>query len=336
MTNTHKPAQNLPVYLSTDMRVKNGANFGDAIGFAEELVLDDIYALSAVAERKQLTIHSGMGRQFEIAPTSKVGTPGATLHLDSCVTLMTSDGQTTEVIVLVEVDDTGNVEDTYIFPLAHLDPDLDYVLVGINQENARRKFAQVACVSFTRGTRITMVSGAQTPIEDLRVGDRVLTRDDGPQEIRWIGQTTVRAAGDFSPIVIHKGALNNVNDLVVSPDHRLFIYQRTDTLGAGRSEVLVKARHLVNGTTVTRQKGGFVDYFQLLFDDHQIIYAEGIAAESMLVDTRTQPVLPKDIGAKITQSTPGSNRRVHAGFEVGENLMTRTDTAELLRRASTR
>ena len=72
---------------------------------------------------------------------------------------------------------------------------------------------------------------------------------------------------------------HNENDLLVSPDHRLFIYQRSDALGAGRHEVLVRARHLVNGDSVLRDSGGFVDYFQILFDAHQIIYAEALRLE---------------------------------------------------------
>ena len=58
------------------------------------------------------------------------------------------------------------------------------------------------------------------------MGDRVLTSDDGVQAIRWIGVTTLRATGALAHIVIEAGALNNEHDLVVSPDHRLFIYQR--------------------------------------------------------------------------------------------------------------
>ena len=101
--------------------------------------------------------------------------------------------------------------------------------------------------------------------------------------------------GEFALIGITKGALQNENDLLVSPDHRLFVYQREDKLGAGRSEVLLKVRHLVNGSTVYQRDGGFVDYFQLLFDDHQIIYAEGIAAESLLIDPRTRTAVPDQV-----------------------------------------
>jgi hypothetical protein len=81
------------------------------------------------------------------------------------------------------------------------------------------RFAEIARVSFTRGTRITMSSSVQVPIEDIRVGDNVLTRDYSPQSVRWIGETTLRAVGEFAPVVIRNGALHNANNLILSPDH---------------------------------------------------------------------------------------------------------------------
>jgi hypothetical protein len=241
-----------------------------------------------------------------------------------------------DALLLVEVDEAGAVADIYLLPLTALSTKVEYRLVGIDTQNARQKFAQVACVSFTRGTHITMSSGEQRLIEDLRIGDRILTRDDGIQAIRWISQTTVRAVGEFAPIRIHAGTLNNEHDLIVSPDHRLFIYQRSDKVGAGRSELLVKARHLVNGSTVTLMEGGFVDYFQLLFDSHQIIYAEGIAAETMLIDPRTKPVLPEELSQALGEVIPGHSDLPHAGLDVNEALLNRPDAAELLRKASSR
>lgn len=244
---------------------------GDALSFASELLLDDVYTLDYGTNLKRLSLLAVKPGTFQIAPDTEAGTPGAALHLDSALTFMSPDGQTTDAILLVEVDAQGHVENIFLVPLSALDTGLEYRLVGIDTQTAQQKFAQVACVSFTRGTHITMASGEQRPIEDLSVGDRVLTRDDGVQAIRWIGHSTVRAVGEFAPIRIQAGTLNNDNDLIVSPDHRLFIYQREDRLGAGRSELLVKVRHLVNGDTVRVQDGGFVDYFQMLFDSHQII-----------------------------------------------------------------
>ena len=87
-------------------------------------------------------------------------------------------------------------------------------------------------------------------------------------------------------------------------------------------------RHLVNGTSVYQRAGGFVDYYQLLFDDHQIIYAEGIAAESLLIDPRTRAALPPEAGARRHA------RRHHLNYEVTESLLSRRDAVALLKRST--
>lgn len=333
---THKPAQSIHAYQALDFTVVNGANLGDALSFADDLELADTYELHRDARASRLALMAEGPGRFTITPESDLGTAGTTVHLDSCLTFMSGNGQTTEMIVLVAVDARGHMSETFILPLAPVTPRTGYALVGFDHAIARQKFAEVACVSFTRGTRITLASGAQKPVEDLAVGDMVLTRDDGVQQLHWIGQSTVRAVGEFAPIRIRAGTLHNENDLLVSPDHRLFIYQRSDALGAGRPEVLVRARHLINGDSVVTEQGGFVDYFQLLFDAHQIIYAEGIAAETLLVDTRTRQALPEHVNNALASSLPGHETRAHFDYEVGENLLNHLDAAELLRRASTR
>ena len=329
-----RATQNLPVYKAEFLRVVNGANLGDPLGFAEELIHDDVYRLSQLAKPQFLGLDVRATPPFTIGQDSELGTPGAHVHLDCCVTLMSGDGQTTECIVLVEVDGDENVAQVYTLPLAPLSARSDYVLVGVDTDVTLQRFAQMACVSFTKGTMISLASGAQKPVEELCPGDRILTRDDGPQELRWIGHQTVRAVGSFAPICIKAGTLHNTRDLVVSPDFRLFIYQRRDRLGAGRSELLVRARHLVNGETIQRLNGGFVEYYQMLFDHHQIIYAEGIAAESMLVDSANSAVLPEELNARLEQLIPGHRRSDHKDLEVQEALLSRPDAAEILRKSS--
>jgi hypothetical protein len=330
------PSQSVPVYRAGEVVAVDGANMDDPLSFAAELVLDDVYEISRDAEPRRLSLLPLGGSRFRVAEDTAAGTPGAEVHLDSALMLMSPDGAMTEALLLVEVDADATVSEVYLLPLCTLLPQTGYRLVGIETESAQHKFAQVACVSFTRGTRITMANGEQRLIEDLAVGDRVLTRDDGVRPVRWIGQSTVRAVGDFAPIRIAAGTLHNAHDLVVSPDHRLFVYQRTDEVGAGRAELLIKARHLVNGETVRVEDGGFVDYFQLLFDSHQIIYAEGIATESMLIDSRTRPVLPPDLSEAMGEVIPGHSDLPHAGLDVSEALLKRPDAAALLRKASMR
>ncbi len=132
---------------------------------------------------------------------------------------------------------------------------------------------------FTPGTRIITAKGA-VAIEDLVIGDEVYTLDGGLQPVRWIGRTTVLAEGCHAPVRIRQGALGNSRDMEVSPQHRMMLSDWRCEVVCGTDEVLAPALHLLNDATITRRTGGTVDYIHLLFDDHQIIFADGIPSES--------------------------------------------------------
>lgn len=332
MLKSEGPSQSLPVIDGRLFVVANGVNLGAGLSFAEDLVLDDVYRLSSEPKRDRLTLQS-VGSGFQVAEDTGIGQPGAQVCLDSALTMMALQGGTAEILVLVELDAQERVAATYLVPLVPLKASADYALVGIDTANVSARLAQIASVSFTRGTHITMADGGQRQIELLAPGDRVLTRDAGVQQIRWIGQAMTRASGELAPIRIRAGALNNARDLIVSPDHRFFIHQRRDRIGAGTSDILVKARHLVNGDNVSVMEGGYVEYFQLLFDDHHIVFAEGIAAESFPFDTWTAPILPPHLSRELS-ARPRAEQRLN-GVEVHEQLLDRPDAADLLRRSST-
>lgn len=323
--------KSLQVLPPDTLRAIHGANEGDVLSISEDLVLDDVYTCAEPPDSASLLLTRKMGH-YVIAQGSDAGTVGARLHLDSILTLMEYGTQVTEVLLLVEVDSHGNMASLFLLPLSPLRARAEYRLVGIQTEGAEQKLAQLACVSFTRGTQISLSTGRLVAVEELNVGDLILTRDDGAQPLRWIGQNTQRAEGAFAPIRIAAGTLNNLGDLVVSPGHRLFFYQRSDHIGAGRSELLINARHLVNGSSVTVERGGFVDYFQLLFDCHQIIFAEGIAAESMRVNDNTASLVDAAI-LKELQNAPAGPRDIDS-FDVQRALLERPDVVNLLRKAS--
>lgn len=134
-------------------------------------------------------------------------------------------------------------------------------------------------ICFTAGTRIATAQGLRA-IEDLRVGDMVVTRDHGLQPVRWAGQREVPAQGALAPVRFEAGVLGNRRPLLVSPQHRMLIEGAEATMLFGESEVLASAKHLVNGGSVTSLPGGMVSYVHVLFDDHEIIYAEGAPSES--------------------------------------------------------
>lgn len=134
-------------------------------------------------------------------------------------------------------------------------------------------------VCFTRGTMIETPDG-EIAIEDLGEGDLVLTRDHGAQPIRWIGSRKMAGIGKVAPVVIKAGALDNDRDLRVSPLHRMLISDWRAELMFGESEVLATAKHLVNGDTIYVEEGLEVEYFHMLFDQHEIVTANGAPSES--------------------------------------------------------
>tara|TARA_R110002072_G_scaffold76065_2_gene178698 strand:+ start:2362 stop:3303 length:942 start_codon:yes stop_codon:yes gene_type:complete len=132
---------------------------------------------------------------------------------------------------------------------------------------------------FTPGTLIETPDGPRL-IEALRVGDLITTLDDGAQPIRLITCDRFRATADFAPIRFAVGAIGNDVPLLVSPQHRMLITGWQAELYFGQAEVLVAAKHLVNGHSVSRVLGGTVEYIHLMFDTHQIVFGGGVPSES--------------------------------------------------------
>ncbi|MBM1220638.1 Hint domain-containing protein [Ponticoccus sp. SC2-23] len=132
---------------------------------------------------------------------------------------------------------------------------------------------------FVAGTFIRTARGL-LPIEDLVVGDDVWTKDHGPIPIRWRGKRRIAGIGDFAPIRFDAGAFGNPRPLLVSPQHRMLVTGWRAELWFGEEEVLVAAKHLVNGTSIRVTPMRQVEYHHILFDGHEIVESEGILSES--------------------------------------------------------
>ncbi len=132
---------------------------------------------------------------------------------------------------------------------------------------------------FAAGTRIRTPQG-DVPVENLQAGDMVETLDHGPQPLRWIGRRTVDGTGKHAPVCISKGALGNDRDILVSPQHRMLLRDWRAEVYFGEPEVLAAAKHLCNGDTIYVSARPQVEYFHLLFDNHEILFAENAPSES--------------------------------------------------------
>lgn len=130
---------------------------------------------------------------------------------------------------------------------------------------------------YCTGTRILTEHG-EIAVEDLRVGQRVVTASGQRRPIRWIGTRRypgLTAPPADRPVRIRAGALADgapARDLRVSPDHALLL-----------DGLLVAAGHLVNGRTITRGEAVIdLTYWHVELDTHDMLLAEAIPAESFL------------------------------------------------------
>jgi len=163
-----------------------------------------------------------------------------------------------------EDDDTGGLSGKLTLP--------DGTLVTFSE------IENIIC--FTPGTRILTPRG-ERPVETLRPGDMVITRDHGPRPVRWTGQRTVPGRGGFAPVRVGPAVIGaGSGGLLVSPQHRLLVTGYHAELLFGTDEVLVAAKHLVGGTDAYIAPCAAVTYIHIMFDRHEVIYAEGFATES--------------------------------------------------------
>ena len=143
-------------------------------------------------------------------------------------------------------------------------------------------------VCFTPGTEINTDNGPKK-IEDIGPGDRVMTRDNGAQEVIWIGHRRMSGARFFAlpgerPIRIRLGALHGAGpfeDLVVSPDQRILRRDRRARVLWDDPEVLVRACDLLGqpGVSIDHQLTEAF-YINLMLDNHEVIWANGMEVES--------------------------------------------------------
>lgn len=160
----------------------------------------------------------------------------------------------------------------------------------------------VAC--FASGTRILTADG-ERQIETLRVGDRIVTRDNGIQTLRWIGHrhldtTDLARTPKLRPILLSPDLTGGDAPLIVSPQHGVLF-------NLDGEETLVRATHLakMEGGAARVMKGRReVTYFHILFEDHQIVFANGAPSESFFPGSLAMSALRNEARTEIFELFP--------------------------------
>lgn len=178
------------------------------------------------------------------------------------------------------------------------------LIVTASQESpnfAATDYATPIC--FASGTMIATASG-EVSIENLSVGDLVLTVEGGSEPARWIGQRSFPAYGRFAPIEFAPGAIGNTRTLRVSRQHRLRVTGWRAELFFGEDAVWVPATHFLGRPGVRVAEGGEVTYFHVLLDGHRTLLAEGVEAESLHLGDVAMCNLDSDTEAELLAIFP--------------------------------
>ncbi len=142
-------------------------------------------------------------------------------------------------------------------------------------------YSETSPACYCAGTLIATADG-EVAVEDLKIGDRLLTASGALRVLKWIGRRafSARFAGnnpDLLPIRFKAGSLAAAvpaRGLLVSPKHAMFL-----------DGVLIPAKDLVNGVTIIQEAPGEdIHYFHLELDSHDVLIAEGAFSESFVDD----------------------------------------------------
>lgn len=139
--------------------------------------------------------------------------------------------------------------------------------------------------SFSRRTEIDSYHGAVL-IEDIGVGDMVYTKDEGFQKVLWVGSRELSPNDGFPMVRFAENSIGNKQSIKVLASHLFMMSHAAAREIFGVEELLIEARHLVNGHEIHFDTPDKDKYFQILFDRHQIVFANGIPSASLYLNSR--------------------------------------------------
>lgn len=184
-------------------------------------------------------------------------------------------------ITITVFSQNGNVSDVWGFvTTVELTNGATYEKISGSNVGTAAYSNLITC--FAAGTLIDTANGKMR-VEDIEVGQLVWTRDAGLQPVRWASSTTVAGRGNYAPVVFAPGAFGNCEELVVSQQHRMLVSGPTAELYFDTNEALVAAKHLVGLDGVTLRDCDEVEYCHFMFDQHQIVRANGHLTESFFL-----------------------------------------------------
>ncbi len=256
------------------------------------LILNDAQAVAEVRRRAAQMVRRLVGAAVSSARRPQPALPEDEAPLTD-QSFVVTDGRQSFVLTVIPVPDTGAKLLMVVGDVPPADNDLWVVRTSFGSSAASlatqtQTQTQGGVICFTPDTRI-MTAAGPVLVQNLVPGDRVLTRDNGPQQIKWTGHRRMSGARLYAmphlrPIRFRTGAMGldrPDQDLLVSPQHRMLLRGAAARALFNTDEVLAKAEDLVNDFSITVDHvSREVTYVHLLLERHNILWANGLETES--------------------------------------------------------
>ena len=249
-----------------------------------------------------------------------------------------TDGHQSFTVTIIPVPDTGARLLMLVGEVPPVDQDLWVVRTSIDRTHSgagARTAGGVIC--FTPDTRLATPTGPRM-IRDMRPGDLIETRDNGPQEVLWSGHRRMSGARLYAmphlrPIRFKAGALGvgrPDDDLLVSPQHRMLLQGPAAQALFNTPEVLVAAEDLLNDhTIIVDHTMREVTYVHILLQHHNVIWANGLESESFHPsNTALDTVDPDQLGG-LLQLLPGVETNPHVYGDYARRNLSASEAAIL-------
>lgn len=228
--------------------------------------------------------------QFLVDPintTDASGNPvtipaGVVLEVEWTLTATPVGGGDPIDLLFVAAGPSENAGDlTMVVSTATLTPGLTYN-IAFKNDGGGTEYGELVC--FVRGTLIRTPNG-DVPVEQLKVGDHVTTYDDGAQAITWTASRLVLfPQGDDRPVWVEKDSMakgqpNRTTGF--SPRHCLYRKDPQYQVMFGHEAMLVAAKDCVDYKGISQDDAKKpVEYFHFMVENHALVYANGMLAES--------------------------------------------------------
>lgn len=296
-------------------------------GAQDILLLDEALGQTDLRKRAARMVRRLVGTAMA-APSGKPG--------DDCPepdqSFVVTDGRSSHVLTVIAVPGraAGLLMATGVLPPS--DTDLWVVRNDVVVPLASETAVEDGMICFAPGTRIATPLGP-CPVEALRPGDLVLTRDDGPQPLLWTGGRRFTGARlhvmpHLRPVRLRRGSFGPggpEHDLIVSPRHRMLVRGPGALALFNVPEVLVAAGDLAPAVDRTLRE---ITYLHLLFDRHQVIFANGVETESFRPTAAAVDMLAPADRAALAGAWPALADPA-ASYPPARRLLTATEAAIL-------